>query len=635
MPSFKRITSIELDNYRAYYGNYDPLLLDGGQNLLIYGENGSGKSSLFKAINNYLTSSRNPGVPFVKNRFSPLLDGSIKITFDDFDEISLEKLVGPSQQYTFCSTISNTNVNFLQDAALIKGFLDYTSLLDVYLHKEEKPNLFYLIVLNLLGDTIPVSSGGNFRFRDKWVQLQRDLIAKSYTRKDWAHRIALDELPTFQAHLLNTLTLIFSDLNRLLANYFSDLGIELRFTLQPIVFNYKRKKWDWFTTADLRLEVIKDGVLVTGDYKDLLNEARLSAFSICLYLAALRQNPAGVELKVLYLDDVFVGLDAGNRLPILRILQMEFSDYQIFISTYDRHWFELAKSYFNIHIPKKWLSTEFYVGSAIINGATINKPIVVVGESNYEKAVQYLHNRTKPDYPAAANYFRKALEQLIQEYIPKWETADAESTQLPDYQLTSLLLRTKGFLDKTGNNILDVNSLLSLLHNLLHPLSHHEISSPIYRGELELIDLSYIGLKQELLRLDIKNNFKCGLEPNKRLKMTLVVNSQLNHYCYYELILKEPLTLIKNDAGIPVVAKTKCYADKSYGNNGAIPYQAVGFNKKQPHFNYNSLEAAYDTIYAHLITTNVGAFPKETNYLSTLEYNDGTTWQPLLNLIVW
>lgn len=41
----KRITKIELENCRAYYNNYI-INLPKGENLLIYGENGSGKSSL-------------------------------------------------------------------------------------------------------------------------------------------------------------------------------------------------------------------------------------------------------------------------------------------------------------------------------------------------------------------------------------------------------------------------------------------------------------------------------------------------------------------------------------------------------------------------------------------------------------
>lgn len=45
----RRITKISIDNYRAYIEPLD-LELPAGENLLVYGENGSGKSSLFKAL---------------------------------------------------------------------------------------------------------------------------------------------------------------------------------------------------------------------------------------------------------------------------------------------------------------------------------------------------------------------------------------------------------------------------------------------------------------------------------------------------------------------------------------------------------------------------------------------------------
>lgn len=60
-----------------------------------------------------------------------------------------------------------------------------------------------------------------------------------------------------------------------------------------------------------------------------LNEAKLSAISLSIYLAALRVNPSST-LKVLVLDDVLIGLDMSNRLPVIDILKELFTDYQIF-----------------------------------------------------------------------------------------------------------------------------------------------------------------------------------------------------------------------------------------------------------------------------------------------------------------
>jgi DNA repair exonuclease SbcCD ATPase subunit len=51
-----KITKIELNNFRAFYGKHTIDLGKKGRNLLVYGENGSGKSSLLKAIELFIDS---------------------------------------------------------------------------------------------------------------------------------------------------------------------------------------------------------------------------------------------------------------------------------------------------------------------------------------------------------------------------------------------------------------------------------------------------------------------------------------------------------------------------------------------------------------------------------------------------
>jgi len=50
-----KIQSIEITNYKAFLGTY--LIKVDGKNLFIYGENGSGKSSLYYALKDFFQSS--------------------------------------------------------------------------------------------------------------------------------------------------------------------------------------------------------------------------------------------------------------------------------------------------------------------------------------------------------------------------------------------------------------------------------------------------------------------------------------------------------------------------------------------------------------------------------------------------
>lgn len=84
-----------------------------------------------------------------------------------------------------------------------------------------------------------------------------------------------------------------------------------------------------------------------------LNEARLTALALAIYLGAarlvLRSLSAGADgtiiVRLLVLDDVLIGLDLANRLPVLRVLSEEFSDWQVLLFTFDHTWFEMAKEY--------------------------------------------------------------------------------------------------------------------------------------------------------------------------------------------------------------------------------------------------------------------------------------------------
>jgi energy-coupling factor transporter ATP-binding protein EcfA2 len=631
----KKITRIEIENYRAFFGSYR-IDLPKGENLLVYGENGSGKSSLFKALNNYLTSSRNPDFPFVKNHYRPTADnGELRMTFSDADPITHLSIAGTDQTLSFGSAASTHNVNYVMDAELIKGFLDYRNLLDVYFNDKPKPNLFNLISLKILGKQF--NTARTFRFGEKWKKLQEDLIDKPYTSRDWIHRDALAELPTYEAELRQTLRNVFRYLNNtLLRTYFNELNIELRFDLQPIVFNYARHRWDWYTTADLRLSLIQNGAPVPNDYNDFLNEARLSAFAVCIYLAALKTNPELFDYKILFLDDVFIGLDTSNRFPILKIIQQEFTEHQIFVTTYDRHLYELAKRKFEIETSGKWKTAEFYVDHDIIGIQRYEAPIIVKGETHLENGIKYLNDREKPDYPAASNYFRKALEEVIQEEtcMPKYELTDAESTQIPDHKLNKLVLATKNFLNKTGNSEEYINQIAGIITALLHPLSHHEIKSPVYKRELQIAQNSIPKLKEQLSNINHAANFKCMLEFKKHLKLSFTINGGAGHFIYYELITEENLLKKNNAAALPTVLTCRCRTAQCYGINGATPLAAVTIPKTATRFHYTSLLNAYDTIHAFLVTQN-GAFPKEANYLDAIMYHDGTNWQPINNILPW
>lgn len=635
----KRITAIEINNYRGYFGKYKRIIMQNGENILIYGENGSGKSSLYKALNDFFSSSRNPSIKFTKNSYNQNEIGEIDVEFSDFDNFG-NIINGTNFTYQFTDTTFNHNVQFIQNAALVKGFLDYTDLLKIYFHDDPQPNLFNLVVLIILGDHIPISSGGHFKFKEKWNEIQNDL-RKTYNRNSRKHKVALNFLPIFETQLRATLDEVFEKMNIFLRTYFIDFNIELEYILLPLKFNYVRRKTDWHTTTDLRLVVKNNGQILNTGYSNYLNEARLSAIAICMYLASLSVTNKNIDLKVLYLDDVFIGLDSGNRIPILNILRNEFSDYQKFISTYDRHWFELAKRQFQIYNEKSWKYIEMYVGhETISNGDKINKPIINTGLSYAEKGTAYLHHSSNPDYPAAANYYRKALEELISTFLPKYELADTECIQIPEYKLGKLFERCYKALEKVNSSTTFIKRLQGYLFSLLHPLSHHEITSLIYKHELEDVEHTFYKLKEQLSLIDFKHNYKCIQERGSRLRIHFVINLSTNHIQNYELILKESLLLFKEKNNSLNITKSDCYICKLEGTkndnfaNGKSSFK-LSLKKDDPKFRYSSLFDAVNNTYIHITTREGYNFVKPINYLDVVEYFNGTSWVPISKIMIW
>ncbi len=628
----KKITSITLKNYRGYYGSYGSIEIPEGQNLLIYGENGSGKSSLFKAINNYLVSSRNTALPFVKNRHSLHEDGEIRIDFSDFDDGTSKVISNSAQSFSYGSINSTNNVNFIQDTALIKGFLDYTDLLNVYFHSDPQPNLFDLIVLKLLGNHAPVRSGGNFTFRNKWEQLQEDLTTNAYTRNDRCHQWALAELPVFQIHLRATLNEIFDKLNFLLRTYFVDLGIELAYILKNFEFNYRGGKWDWYTTADLRLNVIKDGVLIPGDYGDVLNEARMSAFAISLYLASLKCNPSRLPFKILYLDDIFIGLDSGNRLPILNIIINEFADYQVFISTYDRYTYEVAKRHFEGNVNNKWMNLELYVTRQTIGSITFDKPLLISNVDEFRNAVYYLHHAVKPDYPASANYFRKYAENILLDNLPTHEIKNQDYETIENFKLNELVNAGIKFLTKIGAPTQLLVRLKSCLPTILHPLSHFNLASPIYKNEL--IEVQQILFELCEFLINLKNYYRKFLEQSRILKIKF--NISATEVGYYEIFISEMTYLLNNTAGLPSLSSGKCRLKSTYTILNDIKSEAIIFNKNDMQFHYLSLEDAYSKIFDYVSgLPQFNTLIKAQNYATEYEMDMDGNWTILDTVLIW
>ncbi|MCT4214978.1 ATP-binding protein [Elizabethkingia anophelis] len=614
----KRITKVEIENCRAYYKKYS-IELPKGENLLIYGENGSGKSSLFKSFHHFFKNSISAQT-FSKNLFNQGNDGKIALTFSEIKE--QDKSILNSDSYKFSNIGSDNNVDFIKESSLLNGFLDYTDLLKIYLKSEPNPNLFNLIILNLLQEFIPVQTGDSTSIGKQHELLITNLITNAKSRNSKCHKSALPKIPDFDASLRIILNPIFKLVNDYLNDFFDLKDISIEYILKPLVFKYPNSsRSSWYLETDLRLKVLKNGQELGHEYKDYLNEARLSSVAVCLYLASLKLLPSKISYKLIYLDDIFIGLDTSNRIPIINILNKDFNDYQIFISTYDKNFFEVCN-----HILSKgkqesqWKSIEIYVGEFQVDALNIiDVPIVISNSNDLSKARFHLYNNENPDYPASANYFRKYLESKLTEIFPNEIFRDNNFEIIDSYKLTKIFSLCRDLLHSLDINIPEFEELNSYLFILLHPLSHYNTSIHTYKRDLKEIDNRIKFLFEDSTRLDFLNQIKyCASNT------TIQVEFYINKYniWYYEFYIKKPLFFNPVDKKF---SKCEVIATKMYHTKNNVSKPAKELNRGTSKIKYNSVEASYDGI-TNLIAQTYRFFERPDSIFEKVKLFDGTNW---------
>lgn len=421
-----RIKTLTLTDFRAFPGPAPQAIEFDGKNLLVYGENGSGKSSVFYALSEMFSLKAIRSLRDYKNVFSgePDTGCSVEVKFtDSLSSARWEIVASPlpgggasglsiarTRERHPGRTIGSTDQRITQ-AALRRACLDYRSLLDTnYKHGADAINLFDIAVNNLLDDyAVAVAGGTSQTIGDLWRAVQR---AKPLKHTPSSLAAVNQACANFNAGFNAALSALQPIVTTLLA----DLpGTGIAFT--PLAFagvtysaaRYKRDRG--FSGKTLNPEIrFRSHPVNTPQH--FLNEARLSALALAIYLAGrLACTPAVASdvLKLLVLDDVLIGLDHANRLPVLDLLTKHFATWQIVLLTHDRSWFDMARGWLE---ETAWHCVEIFEGDALASA-----PMPVVRATANYPAKQYLEHAKKmlSDHyvEASANYARQAFEAVL------------------------------------------------------------------------------------------------------------------------------------------------------------------------------------------------------------------------------
>jgi energy-coupling factor transporter ATP-binding protein EcfA2 len=399
-----RIKRLTLTDFRAFPGPTPAHFDLDGKNLLIYGENGAGKSSVFHALAGFF--SLKPARPLRehKNVFSGEADTSCKVSVEFTDGKAAVDWSVSRHPGSIGSKSADLRVT---EAALRRACLDYRSLLDTnYRHGLGTINLFDTAVEHLLRDYSVVSGGQATTIGELWAKVLRSMPSKhtsaAITRINQAclefNTAFRDAIPVLVPHIQAMLR----------ALGWHDVEIRGINPSGGLTYNNARLRKDRAIEGQVLTPELtfRNHPLPTPQI--FLNEARLSALGLAIYLAGrlvCTPSAPSTALKLLVLDDVLIGLDLANRLPLLDVIQKNFVNdgWQVVLLTFDRAWYEIARQRLS-HCG--WRHYEIFTSRV----GDYEIPLLLPDEDHLYRAMAYLEGG---QVKAAAVHVRTAFELAL------------------------------------------------------------------------------------------------------------------------------------------------------------------------------------------------------------------------------
>ncbi len=437
-----KIKTIKLSNFRFFIDDeknntFEP----NGENLLIYGENGSGKSSLYKAFE-LLSKTKVEEDEFADsiNIFSNETDTYLTFAFNNGENITIDK----------DHLEIGDDYNYVKNLSVFQPLLNYQNLLQISydVQKKKKEKNLYEFFETIL-EKYPIH--GN--------KILTDLDGEEYFGE--YKRIIQDEL--------------FADINLFLEKF------EHNFKIVAI-------KFDGFSkTVFLEIEYFEEDI--GKKYHLFLNEARLSALAISVYFSIMKKqfdNLDDASLKILVLDDLLISLDMNNRLYLIDILKSEFSDFQIFFFTHDRGLFEVFKEKMN------WKAYEIYVAKK----DNFEVPFIKQANPLLDQAGQ---QKDSQNYGCSANLLRQCTEEFLCKFL-KYELTIGDRCKVLELdKLLNKAIKFENTKEEDKNQIIidTLQKLKTFKRVLLNDASHYNDTN-IYKNELEDTIDSLTILKSEL-----------------------------------------------------------------------------------------------------------------------------------------
>ena len=578
----QKISKLILKNFKFFYGTVE---LDfERKNVLIYGENGSGKSSIYWALYTFLQSVFKTEPQQIEKYFSQKSDQNLINRFaDDKCESGIIVEFVDNNNFKTTNEISNTTINtqagtIVREAAQASDFITYKLLAKLYDFKNPDPiDLFkifddeILMFINFREKFVRHDgAAGNTNAGDWWKYIGAGLNPHPKKMTDPIYTTFQSAVAKFNDELEFYLNKITESVNDYLVKF--NQNVKLKFNYEKAEYNRfandgTKKRIHETLPPKIVLDINFDHEKLDENKKIILrpqtflNEARLTTVALAIRFAIFDEKleTDGLTIdapKILILDDLLLSLDMGNRDVVLELIINEFKNVQILMMTHDKSFFNLTKR--RIELEKqteKWIYKELFQGETEDG---IPEPCIPEDKDYLSQAKKYLKEF---DYPASANYLRKETERVLKHLLPPCKTIyfkESEGIMKPE-QLDNLITNFQTYYRIFCQNdaefkkdFLEFKKLKEHKDLLLNPLSHDNIDTPIYKQEL----LSIISLLNKLNELDQK--LIVSIKGKPEVFIFLIENDSSGEKWSYKLRLKEHLRAFKKLDGNWILSNPQC-----------------------------------------------------------------------------
>lgn len=267
-----------------------------------------------------------------------------------------------------------------------------------------------------------------------------------------------------------------------------------------------------------------------------LNEAKLTGIALSIRFAMLQgTNRPSVNGRILALDDLLVSLDMSNRDKVIKVILDKFvtaNPFKIYFFTHDRMFYQYAKHKIKeLNQQDDWLYYETY-------NRGNDLPLIRQEVGYLGKAKEFLANN---ELEVSANFLRKEAEAFCKEFLPSRLSLNC----IGGYKdLNGMITEALNF---AKQNSLQLDSFLRLEKHrkfVLNAASHDSYDVAKFKGEIEECFDNLIELR--------KINIKVVLQKGEKINFELTDGTDTNRI---EIKVAEDIKLIQEPTKVSFIPK--------------------------------------------------------------------------------